>query len=98
MSGSHGLQTCSGWNFEVRTDHYESRPHGRLQDWAAANGWWLYAPEPNQAAAEALLARKSVFDVVEKGLTLRVRHQGPPCPPSSTEELTATRGPAANQS
>lgn len=37
-----------------------------LQDWAAANGWWLFAPGPTQAANEALLAKKSMFDVVDK--------------------------------
>ncbi|MGC4806221.1 endonuclease/exonuclease/phosphatase family protein [Micromonospora sp. DT233] len=37
-----------------------------LQDWAAANGWWLYMPGPTQAANEALLAKKSMFDVVGK--------------------------------
>lgn len=48
-----------------------------LQDWAAANGWWLYAPAPKQAAAEALLARKSVFDVVEKGSRFVCDTNGP---------------------
>jgi len=38
-----------------------------LQDWAAANGWWFYAPSPKEAAAEALLAKKSMFDVLDKG-------------------------------
>ncbi|MFG3715725.1 endonuclease/exonuclease/phosphatase family protein [Micromonospora sp. NPDC047730] len=48
-----------------------------LQDWAAANGWWLYAPEPTQAAAEALLARKSMFDVLEKGSIFVCDTNGP---------------------
>ncbi|WP_405093686.1 endonuclease/exonuclease/phosphatase family protein [Micromonospora sp. NBC_01392] len=48
-----------------------------LQDWAAANGWWLYAPEPTQAANEALLARKSMFDVLDKGSNFVCDTNGP---------------------
>ncbi|MGW3897203.1 endonuclease/exonuclease/phosphatase family protein [Micromonospora profundi] len=48
-----------------------------LQDWAADNGWWLYAPEPVQAANEALLARKSMFDVVDKGSNFVCDTNGP---------------------
>ncbi|MFE0593253.1 endonuclease/exonuclease/phosphatase family protein [Micromonospora echinospora] len=48
-----------------------------LQDWAAANGWWLYAPEPTSAAQEALLARKSMFDVVDKGSIFVCDTNGP---------------------
>ncbi|MEU1754102.1 endonuclease/exonuclease/phosphatase family protein [Micromonospora matsumotoense] len=48
-----------------------------LQNWAADNGWWLYAPEPTQAANEALLARKSVFDVLDKGSNFVCDTNGP---------------------
>ncbi|MFG1847324.1 endonuclease/exonuclease/phosphatase family protein [Micromonospora carbonacea] len=48
-----------------------------LQDWAAANGWWLYAPEPTQAAGEALLARKSMFDVLDKDSVFVCDTNGP---------------------
>ncbi len=37
-----------------------------LTTWAANNGWWFYAPAPSQAENEALLARKSMFDVLDK--------------------------------
>ncbi|WP_212825385.1 endonuclease/exonuclease/phosphatase family protein [Catellatospora sp. TT07R-123] len=38
-----------------------------LQNWADANGWWFFAPDPTAASNEALLARKSMFDVLDKG-------------------------------
>ncbi|MGC4902614.1 hypothetical protein ACLQ2Y_25125 [Micromonospora echinospora] len=38
-----------------------------LANWAADNGWTFYAPDPAHAAAEALLAKKSMFEVVDKG-------------------------------
>ena len=39
-----------------------------LVDWAANNGWTFYAPTTSvHAAGEALLAKKSMFEVVDKG-------------------------------
>ena len=42
-----------------------------LVDWAADNGWTFYAPTTSvHAAGEALLAKKSMFEVVDKGSKL----------------------------
>ncbi|MCG5457504.1 hypothetical protein PSH03_002615 [Micromonospora sp. PSH03] len=38
-----------------------------LANWAADNGWWLYAPGGTNQAGEALIAKKSMFDVLDKG-------------------------------
>ncbi|WP_155371326.1 endonuclease/exonuclease/phosphatase family protein [Catellatospora vulcania] len=38
-----------------------------LQGWAADNGWWLYSPGSVNQAGEALIAKKSMFDVLDKG-------------------------------
>ncbi|MET7470912.1 endonuclease/exonuclease/phosphatase family protein [Micromonospora sp. NPDC005686] len=39
-----------------------------LVDWAADNGWTFYAPTTSvHAAGDALLAKKSMFEVVDKG-------------------------------
>ncbi|MGW3790213.1 hypothetical protein ACWD8I_03460 [Micromonospora arida] len=43
-----------------------------LTSWAADNGWWLYAPGGTNQAGEALIAKKSMFDVLDKGSTSSV--------------------------
>ncbi|MBV1856361.1 endonuclease/exonuclease/phosphatase family protein [Catellatospora tritici] len=48
-----------------------------LQTWAANNGWWFYAPGPSQAENEALLAKKSMFDVLDKGSDFICDTNGP---------------------
>ncbi|MGH3658916.1 MAG: endonuclease/exonuclease/phosphatase family protein, partial [Micromonosporaceae bacterium] len=48
-----------------------------LRDWAANNGWHFYAPDPNHARNEALLARKSMFDVVSRGSVFACDTNGP---------------------
>lgn len=48
-----------------------------LTDWAARNGWHFYAPEPGTASDEALLAKKSMFDVVSRGSVFACDTNGP---------------------
>jgi hypothetical protein len=48
-----------------------------LRDWADNNGWWFYAPEPAAAANEALLAKKSMFDVLDRGSNFACDTNGP---------------------
>lgn len=48
-----------------------------LQTWADDNGWWFYAPGPYNASAEALLAKKSMFDVLDKGSNFVCDTNGP---------------------
>ncbi|MDI1460873.1 endonuclease/exonuclease/phosphatase family protein [Catellatospora sp. KI3] len=48
-----------------------------LIDWAQNNGWWFYAPAPSQAENEALLARKSMFDVLDRGSDFVCDTNGP---------------------
>lgn len=48
-----------------------------LRNWAADNGWWFYAPDPAPAANEALLAKKSMFDVLDKGSNFVCDTNGP---------------------
>lgn len=56
-----------------------------LSDWAARNGWHFYAPGPNAASAEALLAKKSMFDVVDRGSVFACdTNIGEPPPPRYT--------------
>lgn len=54
--------------------------HGRkdfLQNWAANNGWWFYAPGPAQAENEAILAKKTMFEVLDKGSNFVCDTNGP---------------------
>lgn len=48
-----------------------------LRNWAANNDWWFYAPDPAPAANEALLAKKSMFDVLDKGSNFVCDTNGP---------------------
>ncbi|MBB5874373.1 hypothetical protein F4553_007807 [Allocatelliglobosispora scoriae] len=48
-----------------------------LQDWAADNGWWLYSPGSTNQAGEALIAKKSMFDVLDKGSIFVCDTNGP---------------------
>lgn len=48
-----------------------------LESWAADNGWWLYAPGGTNQAGEALIARKSMFDVRDKGSIFVCDTNGP---------------------
>lgn len=56
-----------------------------LRSWADNNGWHLYAPSPNAASAEALLAKKSMFDVLNRGSKFACdTNVGEPPPPRYT--------------
>ncbi|MEV1015061.1 endonuclease/exonuclease/phosphatase family protein [Micromonospora sp. NPDC049751] len=48
-----------------------------LENWAADNGWWLYAPGGTNQAGEALIARRSMFDVRDKGSIFVCDTNGP---------------------
>ncbi|WP_422735439.1 endonuclease/exonuclease/phosphatase family protein [Micromonospora sp. WMMD729] len=48
-----------------------------LESWAADNGWWLYAPGGTNQAGEALIARRSMFDVRDKGSIFVCDTNGP---------------------
>ncbi|MDG4826853.1 endonuclease/exonuclease/phosphatase family protein [Asanoa sp. WMMD1127] len=48
-----------------------------LESWAAANGWWWYAPGGTNQAGEALIARKSTFDVLDQGSDFVCDTNGP---------------------
>jgi hypothetical protein len=48
-----------------------------LQNWAADNGWWLYSPGATNQAGEALIAKKSMFDVLDKGSIFICDTNGP---------------------
>src|SRR5688500_15757095 len=48
-----------------------------LRNWAADNDWWFYTPDPAPAANEALLAKKSMFDVLDKGSNFVCDTNGP---------------------
>ncbi|MGH3663290.1 MAG: hypothetical protein ACRDT8_10160 [Micromonosporaceae bacterium] len=48
-----------------------------LRDWANQNGWHFYAPEPNAASQDALLAKKSMFNVVNQGSVFACDTNGP---------------------
>ncbi|WP_433352939.1 endonuclease/exonuclease/phosphatase family protein [Micromonospora saelicesensis] len=48
-----------------------------LASWAADNGWWLYAPGGTNQAGEALIAKKSMFDVLDKGSIFVCDTNGP---------------------
>lgn len=48
-----------------------------LESWAANNGWWLYAPGGTNQAGEALIAKKSMFDVLDKGSVFVCDTNGP---------------------
>ncbi|MQA25569.1 MAG: hypothetical protein GEU94_08860 [Micromonosporaceae bacterium] len=52
-----------------------------LTDWAARNGWHFYAPDPGHARDNALLAKKSMFDVVSRGSVFACDTNGPGEPP-----------------
>lgn len=70
-----------------------------LQDWAAANGWWLYAPEPTPASNEALLAKKSIFDVLAKGSNFACDTNGPgEVPPARYNNWVKYRHKASGRS
>ncbi len=70
-----------------------------LQDWAATNGWWLYAPEPSQASNEALLAKKSMFDVLDKDSVFVCDTNGPgEVPPARYNNWVKYRHKASGRS
>jgi hypothetical protein len=48
-----------------------------LQDWANNNGWFLYSPGSVNQAGEALIAKKSMFDVLDKGSIFVCDTNGP---------------------
>ncbi|MEK8107180.1 hypothetical protein NKG94_22200 [Micromonospora sp. M12] len=48
-----------------------------LENWAADNGWWLHAPGGTNQAGEALIARKSMFDVLDRGSIFVCDTNGP---------------------
>ncbi|MEV4414282.1 endonuclease/exonuclease/phosphatase family protein [Catellatospora sp. NPDC049609] len=72
----HDLQLITSNADLVGLNEVEGRK-AFLQTWAADNGWWFYAPEPTQAANEALLARKSMFDLLDKGSVFACDTNGP---------------------